>query len=101
MARRRQSRRLEDRGPHLTVGPLGKLLAHIVLDRLGGAVGVGRGSSGGCAESATWKVGSLSAATMRGRQSAGASSTRRERLATRCAAAKPPIARTACSRAPA
>ena len=39
--------------------------------------------------------------SMQLRPSAGASSTRRDRLATRCAAAKPPIARTACSRAPA
>ena len=39
---KRPVRRLQDHGPHLPVGPPGKLLAHIIHNRLGGAIGVGR-----------------------------------------------------------
>ena len=54
--------------------------------------------AGGFAESETRRPWSLKPATIRSRHSRGASCTRRVELAMRCAAAKPPTARTASSR---
>ena len=39
---RRPPCRLEDGGPNLPIGTFGKLVAHIILDHLGRAIGVGR-----------------------------------------------------------